>query len=185
MTAEERAGLLSAGALGEAALGCFLRMNNLLLSCSSHWFIAGDGAAFDIDFNGVDHVVASGAPVKILILCNQVYGNTGGQPSKNSYPGQVGKNSYNGVSQPAKQMGLMLAAAYGRGVYVAQTAPGYNRAHTARCLREAEQFAGPGVVLAYCPCISHLIDGGLGSSEEHQRLAVETGMWPVFRWNGA
>lgn len=140
---------------------------------------------FDIDFNGIDHVLAKGDDTNFLVFCNQVFANTGGQCSKNSFIGQVAKNCYNGVDVPDKQLGMMMATAYGKGVYIAQIALGYNRMAAMKAIREAEEFHGPSIVLCYCPCINHIISGGLTNSEKQQKLAVECGVWPVFRWDGS
>lgn len=99
--------------------------------------------------------------------------------------GQVAKHAYNGVEVPEKQLGQMLIAAYGKNVYVAQVSMGFNRMQVVKTLREAENFAGPSIVLCYCPCINHLITGGMTFVERQQKLAVESGVWPVFRWNGS
>lgn len=171
--------------LDDQTFRSYFKLNNLIFSNNSTWFSAGDGAVYDIDFNGVDHVLASGANVKIIVFCNQVFGNTGGQLSKNSFIGQVAKNCYDGVEVPDKQLGQMMIAAYGSNVYVAQISLGYNRMQAINAIREAEHFRGPAIVLAYCPCINHLIEGGMANSEAQQKAAVESGVWPVFRWNGA
>lgn len=105
----------------------YIKFHNLILSKHSNWFYAGDGAMFDIDFNGVDHILAKGDDVNVLVFCNQVFANTGGQQSKNSFIGQVAKNIYNGVDVPDKQFGMMMIAAYAKNVYVAQVSLGYNR----------------------------------------------------------
>ncbi|KAH0575434.1 Pyruvate-flavodoxin oxidoreductase 1 [Spironucleus salmonicida] len=170
--------------LTESTFLTYVKLNNLLLSAHNNWFYAGDGAVFDIDFNGVDHILAKGDNVNLLVFCNQVFANTGGQLSKNSFLGQVTKNAYNGVSAPEKQLGLMMISAYGKHIYVAQVSFGFNRQQTISALREAEAFNGPSIVLCYSPCISHLIDGGLQNVEVQQKLAVESGVWPLFRWNG-
>ena len=157
----------------------------MILSKHSNWFFAGDGAVFDIDFNGVDHVLAKGDDTNIMVFCNQVFSNTGGQLSKNSFIGQIAKNAYNGVDTADKQLGQMMITAYGKSIYVAQVSLGYNRMQTIKAIREAEAFPGPSIILAYCPCINHLITGGLTFVERQQKLAVECGIWPIFRWNGS
>nr|WHT24108.1 pyruvate synthase [Giardia intestinalis] len=157
-------------------------LNNNYLIKASHWLVGGDGWAYDIDFAGFDHIVASRDRVRVLVLVNHCFGNTGGQKSKATSIGSVMKNAYAGVNVKDKKMGVMLMSTY-RDVYVGQISLGYNRNQALQVFREAEHFDGPAVVLAYCPCISHMVQGGLTHQERQQKLAVETGVWPVFRYN--
>lgn len=146
-----------------------------------HWIVGGDGWSYDIDFGGVDHVMASGENVNILIFNNECFANTGGQFSKATPEGAVTKHAYLGVDHPNKRMSEMFITY--RRCYVAQIALGANRVQALNALREAAAFNGPSIVTCYCPCISHTISGGLKNSEKQQKLAVETGVWPLFRYS--
>ena len=150
----------------------------------SHWIIGGDGWAYDIGFGGLDHVVASGKDVNILVLDTEVYSNTGGQASKSTPTGAVAKFAASGMKIRKKDLG-MIAATYGY-VYVAQVALGANHTQTLRALREAEAFDGPSIVIAYSPCISHgLVKGMTVANGEQQINAVKSGYWQLYRYNPA
>jgi pyruvate-ferredoxin/flavodoxin oxidoreductase len=141
------------------------------------WIVGGDGWAYDIGFPGLDHVLASGRDVNVLVLDTQVYSNTGGQASKATPRGAVAKFAAGGKAAPRKDLGL-AASAYGH-VYVAQVAIGADDAHTLKALREADAWPGPSLVIAYSTCIAHGID--MTRSMTHQRDAVRSGFWPLWR----
>jgi pyruvate-ferredoxin/flavodoxin oxidoreductase len=145
----------------------------------SLWIVGGDGWAYDIGYGGLDHVLASGADVNILVLDTEVYSNTGGQQSKATPLGAAARFAAAGKRAGKKNLGLM-AMAYGN-VYVAQVAFGAKDAQTVKALLEAESYPGPSLVIAYSHCIAHGYDMSCGI--EHQRLAVETGYWPLYRFD--
>jgi pyruvate-ferredoxin/flavodoxin oxidoreductase len=145
----------------------------------SVWIVGGDGWAYDIGFPGLDHVLASGRNVNVLVLDTQVYSNTGGQASKATPRGAVAKFAASGKSSPRKDLGL-VASAYGN-VYVAQIALGADDAQTQKALREADAWHGPSLVIAYSTCIAHGID--MRQSMSHQRDAVRSGFWPLWRYH--
>ncbi len=147
----------------------------------SQWIIGGDGWAYDIGFGGLDHVIASGKNVNILVLDTEIYSNTGGQASKSTPVGAVAKFAASGKRVRKKDLG-MIAATYGY-VYVAQIAMGANQAQTLKAIREAEAYDGPSIVIAYSPCISHGIRAGMGKAQEEQQRAVECGYWHLYRYN--
>jgi len=142
---------------------------------------SGDGWAYDIGFGGLDHVLASGRKVNVLVLDTEVYSNTGGQRSKATPLGAVAKFSAAGKDTDKKDLAL-LAAQY-EGVYVARVAFGAKDSQTVQAFREAERHPGPSLILAYSPCIAH--GYSLANGLEQQRLAVETGSWPLFRHDPA
>ncbi|HZC07245.1 MAG TPA: pyruvate:ferredoxin (flavodoxin) oxidoreductase [Ktedonobacterales bacterium] len=143
------------------------------------WIVGGDGWAYDIGYGGLDHVLASGENVNVLVLDTEVYSNTGGQASKATPRGAVAKFAARGKSLPKKDLG-MLAMAYGY-VYVARVAMGANDQQTLNALIEAEAYDGPSLVIAYSHCIAHGIEMDQGLQE--QRLAVQTGYWPLYRFD--
>ncbi|MBE3560171.1 MAG: pyruvate:ferredoxin (flavodoxin) oxidoreductase [Ktedonobacteraceae bacterium] len=145
----------------------------------SVWIIGGDGWAYDIGFGGLDHVLASGRDVNMLVLDTEVYSNTGGQASKATPRAAVAKFAARGKATAKKDLG-MLAMAYGN-VYVARVAMGANDQQTLRAFLEAEAYEGPSLIIAYSHCIAHGIDMRQGL--EQQKLAVQTGYWPLFRYN--
>ncbi|MGE0707713.1 MAG: pyruvate:ferredoxin (flavodoxin) oxidoreductase [Planctomycetota bacterium] len=145
----------------------------------SVWLVGGDGWAYDIGFGGLDHVLASGKDVNVLVLDTEVYSNTGGQASKSTPLGAAAKFAAAGKAQPKKDLGLM-AMSYG-GVYVAKIAFGAKDAQTVKALQEAEDYPGPSLVIAYAHCIAHGYDLALGAQQ--QRLAVESGAWPLYRFD--
>ena len=149
----------------------------------SQWIIGGDGWAYDIGFGGLDHVIASGKNVNILILDTEIYSNTGGQSSKSTPVGAIAKFAASGKRVRKKDLGMM-AATYGY-VYVAQVAMGANQAQTLKAIREAEAYDGPSIVIAYSPCISHGIKAGMGKAQDEQQRAVECGYWHLYRYNPA
>ena len=149
------------------------------LAKRSVWIVGGDGWAYDIGYGGLDHVIASGKNVNILVLDTEVYSNTGGQMSKATSRGAVAKFAAAGKPMRKKDLSLM-ALTYGN-VYVARVAMGANDAQTVRAFLEAESYDGPSIVIAYSHCIEHGIDMSLGA--HHQKVAVETGYWPLFRFD--
>ncbi|MFA6834036.1 MAG: pyruvate:ferredoxin (flavodoxin) oxidoreductase [Bacteroidaceae bacterium] len=147
----------------------------------SQWIIGGDGASYDIGFGGLDHVIASGKDVNIMVLDTEVHSNTGGQSSKATPLGAIAKFAAAGKRVRKKDLGLM-ATTYGY-VYVAQIAMGANHSQTLRAIREAEAYDGPSLIIAYSPCISHGIRGGMGLSQQEEKKAVECGYWHLWRYN--
>ncbi len=147
----------------------------------SVWIMGGDGWAYDIGYGGLDHVLASGRNVNVLVLDTEVYSNTGGQMSKSTPRGAVAKFAAGGKQAGKKDMGL-LAMSYGN-IYVARVAMGANPRQTLRALVEAEAYNGPSLILAYSHCIAHGIDMAAGLKQ--QKLAVDSGHWPLFRYNPA
>jgi pyruvate-ferredoxin/flavodoxin oxidoreductase len=147
----------------------------------SIWIVGGDGWAYDIDYGGLDHVLAQGRDLNVLVLDTEVYSNTGGQASKATPLGAVAKFAAAGKRTPRKDMALQMIA-YGN-VYVAQVAMGANPQHTLQAFREAEAYPGPSIILAYSQCIAHGIDMRLGMKQ--QELAAASGYWPLFRFNPA
>jgi len=145
----------------------------------SVWIIGGDGWAYDIGFGGVDHVLAAGKNVNILVLDTEVYSNTGGQASKATPIGAVAKFANAGMRLGKKKMGIM-AMSYGY-VYVASIAMGANRAQTLKAFQEAEAYDGPSIIFAYSPCIAHGID--MAKTQSKQKDAVDAGYWPLYRYN--
>jgi len=149
----------------------------------SQWIIGGDGASYDIGFGGLDHVIASGKDVNILVLDTEVYSNTGGQASKSTPIGAIAKFAAAGKRVRKKDLG-MIAATYGY-VYVAQVAMGADQAQTLKAIREAEAYPGPSVIIAYAPCINHGLKKGMGKTQEEQDDAVKCGYWQLWRYNPA
>jgi pyruvate-ferredoxin/flavodoxin oxidoreductase len=145
----------------------------------SIWIVGGDGWAYDIGYGGLDHVLASGRDVNVLVLDTEVYSNTGGQASKATPFGAVAKFAASGKRTARKDLALQ-AIAYGN-VYVAQVAMGANPQHTLQAFREAEAYSGPSLILAYSHCIAHGIDMRFGMQQ--QNLAAASGYWPLFRFN--
>ena len=145
----------------------------------SVWIMGGDGWAYDIGYGGLDHVLASGANVNILVLDTEVYSNTGGQMSKATPRGAVAKFAASGKPLKRKDLGR-LAMSYGN-VYVAQIAMGYSDAQTVKAIIEAEAYDGPSIIIAYSHCIAHGINMTLGLDQ--QKLAVNSGHWPLYRYN--
>ena len=149
----------------------------------SQWIIGGDGASYDIGYGGLDHVIASGKNVNILVLDTEVYSNTGGQSSKATPVGAIAKFAASGKRVRKKDLGLM-ATTYGY-VYVAQIAMGADQAQTLKALREAEAYDGPSLIIAYAPCINHGLKKGMGKSQAEEKAAVECGYWHLWRYNPA
>lgn len=152
-----------------------------MLGKKSIWAIGGDGWAYDIGFAGLDHVLASGEDINLLVMDTECYSNTGGQTSKATPLGAVTKYSPYGKRTFKKDLGRMMMT-YGT-VYVASVALGANYQQTIDAMREAEAYPGPSIIIAYCPCINHGIRAGMGNSIVEERLAVEAGYWPIYRFN--
>ena len=147
----------------------------------SQWIIGGDGWAYDIGFGGLDHVIASGQNVNILVVDTEVYSNTGGQSSKSTPIGAVAKFAAAGKRIRKKDLG-MIATTYGY-VYVAQIAMGANQAQTLKAIREAEAYDGPSIIIAYSPCINHGLRSGMGKAQAEQKAAVDCGYWHLWRYD--
>ncbi len=147
----------------------------------SVWIIGGDGWAYDIGYGGLDHVLASGRNVNVLVLDTQVYSNTGGQSSKATPLGAVAKFAADGKSIPRKDLG-MIAMSYGY-VYVAQVSMGAKDTQMLKAFQEAAAYDGPSLILAYSPCIAHGLDLASGKGLEQQKLIVDSGLWPLYRYN--
>ena len=150
-----------------------------LLVKKSVWIIGGDGWAYDIGYGGLDHVLASGEDVNVLVLDTEVYSNTGGQSSKSTPTGSVAKFAAAGKRTGKKDLGMM-AMSYGY-VYVAKISMGANQKQALDAIREAEAYKGPSLIIAYAPCINHGIN--MGKSQAEAKKAVEAGYWPLYRYN--
>jgi pyruvate-ferredoxin/flavodoxin oxidoreductase len=153
------------------------------LTKRSQWIIGGDGASYDIGYGGLDHVLASGEDVNILVLDTEVYSNTGGQASKATPIAAIAQFAAAGKRVTKKDLGLMQAT-YGY-VYVAQVAMGADQAQCLKAIKEAEAYPGPSLVIAYAPCINHGLKakGGMGKSQAEEAKAVECGYWHLWRYN--
>ena len=149
----------------------------------SQWIFGGDGWAYDIGFGGLDHVLASGEDVNVLVLDTEVYSNTGGQSSKATPAGAVAKFAASGKKVRKKDLG-MIAKSYGY-VYVAQVAMGASQAQYFKAIKEAEAYHGPSLVICYAPCINHGIKVGMGRTQHEEKLAVDCGYWHLWRFNPA
>ncbi|MCY1636211.1 pyruvate:ferredoxin (flavodoxin) oxidoreductase [Marinifilum sp. D737] len=147
----------------------------------SIWIFGGDGWAYDIGFGGLDHVLASGEDVNVLVMDTEIYSNTGGQASKSTPVGAVAKFAAAGKRIRKKDLG-MIAMSYGY-VYVAQVAMGANQAQYYKALKEAEAYPGPSLIIAYSPCISHGLKASMGKSQAEEKKAVEAGYWHLYRNN--
>ncbi len=149
----------------------------------SQWIIGGDGASYDIGYGGLDHVIASGEDVNILVLDTEVYSNTGGQSSKATPLGAIAKFAASGKRVRKKDLG-MIATTYGY-VYVAQIAMGADQAQCLKAIREAEAYPGPSIIIAYAPCINHGLKKGMGKAQAEEAAAVTCGYWHLWRYNPA
>jgi pyruvate-ferredoxin/flavodoxin oxidoreductase len=146
---------------------------------TSQWIFGGDGWAYDIGYGGLDHVLSTGEDINVLVMDTEVYSNTGGQASKSTPVGAIAKFAAAGKQVRKKDLGLM-AASYGY-VYVAQVAMGANQAQYFKALKEAEEFPGPSLIIAYAPCINHGLKAGMGKTQQEARQAVECGYWHLWR----
>lgn len=152
-----------------------------MLTKKSIWSVGGDGWAYDIDYGGLDHVFAMGEDINILVFDTEVYSNTGGQSSKATPIGSIAKFAESGKKTKKKDLGLM-AMSYGY-VYVTSVSMGANKNHLVKALKEAESYPGPSLIIAYSPCINHGLKAGMGKSQEEEKLAVESGYWPLYRYD--
>ncbi|MGB4609581.1 MAG: pyruvate:ferredoxin (flavodoxin) oxidoreductase [Saccharofermentanales bacterium] len=164
----------------KALVAGILELKDYLMKRSS-WIIGGDGWAYDIGFGGLDHVLASGEDINIFVLDTEVYSNTGGQASKSTPLGAIAEFAAGGKPIKKKDLG-MIATTYGY-VYVGQIAMGANQAHALKTIAEAEAYNGPSIIIAYAPCISHGIRGGLTLSQTRMKDAVETGYWHLWNYD--
>jgi pyruvate-ferredoxin/flavodoxin oxidoreductase len=155
-------------------------MSDLLIK-KSIWIIGGDGWAYDIGFGGLDHVLASGEDVNVLVLDTELYSNTGGQVSKATPKGATVRFAYSGKRTGKKNLGR-LAILY-EYIYVASVSMGANKQQMLKAFTEAEKYPGPSLIICYAPCISHGIREGMGVVQQEEKRAVETGYWPLFRFN--
>jgi pyruvate-ferredoxin/flavodoxin oxidoreductase len=165
-------------ALGTPEAGALLDVADALVK-KSVWIVGGDGWAYDIGYGGLDHVLASGRNVNVLVLDTEVYSNTGGQASKSTPRGAVAKFAAGGKPVGKKDL-AMMAVSYGS-VYVARVAMGSSDMHTLKAFQEAEAFNGPSLIIAYSHCIAHGYD--MANGMEQQKAAVNSGYWPLFRFN--
>ncbi|WYK00369.1 pyruvate:ferredoxin (flavodoxin) oxidoreductase [Enterococcus sp. 7F3_DIV0205] len=181
---QQRAAKLKAALLdeknGKPLLEAIYEDHDLFVK-NSQWMIGGDGWAYDIGYGGIDHVLASGADVNMLVLDNEVYSNTGGQTSKATPASAIAKFSASGKYVSKKDLGMM-AMTYGN-VYVAQIASGANQMQTIKAFEEAERFPGPSIIIAYTPCITHGLAGGMSKTLEEAKEAVNSGYWSLYRYN--
>ncbi len=168
-----------------AAAGCELSRNTLIdkdyLAKKSMWIFGGDGWAYDIGFGGVDHVLASGENVNIMVFDTEVYSNTGGQASKSTPIGAVAQFAATGKAMKKKDLAA-IAMSYGY-VYVARIAMGADMNQCIKAINEAEAYNGPSIIIAYAPCINHGIKGGMSVAQAEEKKAVEAGYWNIFRYN--
>lgn len=158
-----------------------IKANYEHLTKKSVWFFGGDGWAYDIGYGGLDHVLASGANVNVMVFDTEIYSNTGGQASKATPTGAVAQFAAAGKRNKKKDLGMM-AMSYGD-VYVAQVAMGANPAQFLKAITEAEKFDGPSLIIAYAPCISHGLRCGMGDVQGEIKRAVEVGYWQLYRHN--
>jgi pyruvate-ferredoxin/flavodoxin oxidoreductase len=175
--------LIAAGAASGCPTCTELKTLDHYLVKRSQWIIGGDGASYDIGYGGLDHVIASGEDVNILVLDTEVYSNTGGQASKATPLGAIAQFAAQGKRIKKKDIG-MIATTYGY-VYVAQIAMGADQAQCLKAIREAEAYHGPSLIIAYAPCINHGLKakGGMGKSQAEEGKAVECGYWHLWRYN--
>jgi pyruvate-ferredoxin/flavodoxin oxidoreductase len=173
--------LLAAIASDTSAASGFIRDNKEFLTKKSVWAFGGDGWAYDIGYGGLDHVLATGKDINILVLDTEVYSNTGGQASKSTAASAIAKFAAGGKETKKKDLGMM-AMSYGY-VYVAQVALGANPAQTLKAIREAEAYNGPSIVICYCPCIEHHMKKRMGLSITEEKNAVDCGYWHLYRYN--
>ena len=157
--------------------------NKDFLAKKSQWIFGGDGWAYDIGFGGVDHVLASGQDINVMVFDTEVYSNTGGQSSKSTPTGAIAQFAAGGKETKKKDM-ASIAMSYGY-VYVAQISMGADFNQTVKAIAEAEAYPGPSLIIAYAPCINHGIKKGMSKAQTEEQLAVECGYWNNFRFNPA
>jgi pyruvate-ferredoxin/flavodoxin oxidoreductase len=174
------AALLEKEVRGNPKLAEILSMRDLFTK-KSVWVIGGDGWAYDIGYGGLDHVAAMNRDINVLVLDTEVYSNTGGQSSKATPTGSVARFAESGKKTKKKDLGHMLMS-YGY-VYVAAIAMGANKNQCLKAFLEAESYPGPSVILAYSPCINQGLKKGMGKTQEEEKLAVECGYWPLYRFD--
>lgn len=172
--------LLEAEKDGNALLNKIYENRQFLIK-RSQWIFGGDGWAYDIGYGGLDHVLASGEDVNVLVFDTEVYSNTGGQSSKSTPAAAIAQFAATGKKTKKKDLGMM-AMSYGY-VYVAQIAMGADKNQTLKAIAEAEAYKGPSLIIAYSPCINHGLRIGMGSSHEETKRAVASGYWSMFRYN--
>ncbi|NPD91507.1 pyruvate:ferredoxin (flavodoxin) oxidoreductase [Xylanibacter muris] len=181
--AEKLKPMIEAGAENGCAACAKLKELAHYLVKRSQWIIGGDGASYDIGYGGLDHVIASGEDVNILVLDTEVYSNTGGQSSKATPLGAIAKFAASGKRVRKKDLG-MIATTYGY-VYVAQIAMGADQSQCLKAIREAEAYPGPSIIIAYAPCINHGLKKGMGKAQAEEAAAVACGYWHLWRFNPA
>jgi pyruvate-ferredoxin/flavodoxin oxidoreductase len=165
---------------GDDAAKAILRHRDMLAK-KTFWMFGGDGWAYDIGFGGLDHVVASGENVNVLVVDTEVYSNTGGQSSKATPTAAVAKFAASGKRTKKKDLGMM-AKSYGY-VYVAQVAMGADKNQFMKAVTEAEAYHGPSLIICYAPCINHGMKAGMGKAQASEKQAVECGYWSLYRYN--
>lgn len=178
--AEKLQTLLAAEKAGQPLLE-ELAANSRFFVKRSHWIFGGDGWAYDIGYGGLDHVLASGEDVNVLVFDTEVYSNTGGQSSKATPTAAIAKFAASGKKTKKKDLGMM-AMSYGY-VYVAQIAMGADKNQTLKAIAEAEAYPGPSLIIAYAPCINHGLKSGMGASQMETKKAVDCGYWAMYRFN--
>jgi pyruvate-ferredoxin/flavodoxin oxidoreductase len=159
----------------------FIRDNKEFLTKKSVWAFGGDGWAYDIGYGGLDHVLAAGKDINVLVLDTEVYSNTGGQASKSTNTSAIAKFAAGGKDTKKKDLGMM-AMSYGY-VYVAQIALGSDYNQALKAIREAEAYNGPSLIICYCPCIEHHMKKAMGLSITEEKNAVDCGYWHLYRYN--
>ena len=157
-----------------------LEFKNYLVK-RSQWIFGGDGWAYDIGYGGLDHVIANGEDINILVLDTEVYSNTGGQSSKSSPTASIAKFTAAGKHGKKKDL-ASIARSYGH-VYVAYVAHGASQAQLLKAMKEAESYPGPSIIIAYAPCINHGLKRGMSKAQEQAKLAVECGYWTLLRYD--
>jgi pyruvate-ferredoxin/flavodoxin oxidoreductase len=172
---------LAAKADGADRDRAYILANREHLTKKSMWMYGGDGWAYDIGYGGLDHVLASGEDLNILVVDTEVYSNTGGQSSKATPLGAVAQFAASGKRSPKKNLGLL--AMQSGSVYVAQVAQGADQAHLVKVLYEAESYPGPSLIIAYAPCIAHSIVEGMAFAQKEAKLAVKSGYWHLYRFD--
>ena len=180
--AEKLEALLTAEKAGQPLLE-EIAANSRFFVKRSHWIFGGDGWAYDIGYGGLDHVLASGEDVNVLVFDTEVYSNTGGQSSKSTPTAAIAKFAASGKKTKKKDLGMM-AMSYGY-VYVAQIAMGADKNQTLKAIAEAEAYPGPSLIIAYSPCINHGLKSGMGNSQLETKKAVDCGYWAMYRFNPA
>ncbi len=178
--ADKLIALLEAEKAGNAALEEIYENKDFLVK-RSHWIFGGDGWAYDIGYGGLDHVLASGEDVNVLVFDTEVYSNTGGQSSKSTPAAAIAKFAASGKRTKKKDLGMM-AMSYGY-VYVAQISMGADKNQTLKAIAEAEAYPGPSLIIAYAPCINHGLKVGMGCSQLEAKRAVDSGYWAMYRFN--